>query len=134
MATKGNHYRAKGSSAESSMDTEIAEPTANIADTIYQHFGVTKRKHAGDILYPGDQYNTDLFDVPTADFSNYEMGANICIICWLSMPLCRDTDLTVSPATNVPPEVNVPIPLAFVKGHNIFVQMIYLAQATGTVS
>jgi len=28
----------------------------------------------------------------------------------------------------------VPIPLAFVEGHNISVQMIYLAQATGTVS
>jgi hypothetical protein len=58
MATKGKHYRAKGSSGESSQDTETAGPTADLADAIYQYLGVTQRKRAGDILYPGDQYDT----------------------------------------------------------------------------
>ncbi|KAG1825323.1 hypothetical protein DFJ58DRAFT_738539 [Suillus subalutaceus] len=58
MATKGQHYRAKGSSAQSAEDTETAMPTGDIADVVYQYLGVSKRLRAGDILYPGDQYDT----------------------------------------------------------------------------
>lgn len=58
MATKGQHYRAKGSSAQSAEDTETAIPTGDIVDSVYQYLGVAKRLRAGDILYPGDQYDT----------------------------------------------------------------------------
>ncbi|KAG2146365.1 hypothetical protein DEU56DRAFT_753832 [Suillus clintonianus] len=40
----------------------------------------------------------------------------------------------ISPAAEVPAEVNVPIPPAVVEGHNVSVQMIYSAQVTGPVS
>ncbi|KAG1817588.1 uncharacterized protein BJ212DRAFT_1299129 [Suillus subaureus] len=57
MATKGQQYCAKGSSAQCAEDTKTAPPTRDIADIIYQHFGITKQVHTGNILYTGDQFD-----------------------------------------------------------------------------
>ncbi|KAG1804194.1 uncharacterized protein BJ212DRAFT_1304404 [Suillus subaureus] len=57
MATKGQQYCVKGSSAQCAEDTETAPPTRDIADIIYQHFGITKQVRTGDILYTDDQFD-----------------------------------------------------------------------------
>ncbi|KAG2353039.1 hypothetical protein BDR07DRAFT_1497139 [Suillus spraguei] len=88
-------------------------------------------------------------DPPHRYFSNEEMmttcqfWAGVCDFLPLPVPVKVNIPMFVplpmehvSPAANVPAEVNVklPIPLAVVEGHNVSVQMIYSAQVTGPVS
>jgi hypothetical protein len=63
MATKGRHYRAQGSSARCLRDTETAQPSADIADVVFEFLGVVGRIRPGDILFVGDQLDAgDVID------------------------------------------------------------------------
>lgn len=58
MATQGQQYHVKGGSKHGVEDQETAKPSADIADAIFKHLGVSKRMPASTILYKGNQFVT----------------------------------------------------------------------------